>query len=70
MAIELRCSGTLHGILSDDHTELEVKCKRRACGAAPGIVVLHTIRLDTGRVANTKRFAEPPSGKEKNNGSR
>jgi len=59
MAIELRCDGTLHGILSDDRTTLEVKCKRRACGHERGTVVLHTISLETGRVINTQRFSEP-----------
>lgn len=59
MPKELRCAGTLHGILSDDHKHLEVKCKRRSCGARKGVVVLHTISLDTGKVVKTSRFAEP-----------
>jgi hypothetical protein len=64
MAIELRCGGTLHGILQDDGKHLEVKCKRRTCGARPGVVVLHTISLETGKVTSTSRFTEP-SGKDR-----
>lgn len=63
MAIELRCNGTLHGILLDDGKHLEVKCKRRSCGAQRGVVVLHTISLETGKVTSTKRFTEP-TGKD------
>jgi hypothetical protein len=63
MTTELRCGGTLHGILSDDGKYLEVKCKRRACGAGKGVVVLHTLSLSTGKVTSTKRFAEP-TGKD------
>lgn len=59
MAIELRCDGDLYGILSDDGQTLEVKCKRRKCGAWPGVVILHTLSLRTGQVLETNRFAEP-----------
>lgn len=64
MTTHLRCEGNLYGILSDDHTELEVRCKRRKCGAGPGVIVLHTISLATGQVTQTKRFAEPHPRKE------
>lgn len=60
MATELRCEGNLFGVISDDHQTIEVKCKRRKCGAAPGVVVLHTISLSSGDVTETKRFREPP----------
>jgi hypothetical protein len=50
----------MHGILSEDGTELEVKCKRRSCGKRPGVVVLHTFNLTTGKLKYTKRFREPP----------
>ena len=56
---DLRCPGTLHGILSDDHVMLEVKCKRRVCGARPGVIVLHTFNVVTGCLVDTKRYAEP-----------
>lgn len=59
MPKELRCGGTLHGILSDDGKHLEVKCKRRSCGARRGVVVLHTIDLESGKVVKTSRFSEP-----------
>lgn len=64
MAVELRCDGMLYGILSDDGTTVEVKCKRRRCGAQPGIVVLHTIELANGKVIDTQRFSEPQPRKE------
>lgn len=64
MPVELRCDGMLYGILSDDGTTVEVKCKRRKCGAQPGTVVLHTIDLTTGKVIATRRFAEPHPRKE------
>lgn len=67
--IELRCDGTLHGIVDDEGKTLEVKCKRRSCGAGPGIIVLHTISLETGEVVQTKRFAEPRIKKGSNHGS-
>lgn len=56
---DLRCKGTLHAILSDDKKYIEVKCKRRTCGARKGLVVLHTIALDSGKVVDTRRFADP-----------
>jgi len=64
MATQLRCEGTMFGILSDDRQTLEVKCKRRSCGAEKGSVILHTISLDTGQVVKTERFAEPRLRKE------
>ena len=63
--IELRCNGTLHGIVDTANMTIEVKCKRRTCGAASGVVVLHTISLTTGEVVETKRFAEPQIQKGK-----
>lgn len=65
MATELRCEGNLYGVLDDDHKTLEVKCKRRTCGAKSGIIVLHTLSLETGQVVSTRRFKQPSSvGKE------
>jgi len=64
MPTELRCNGTLYGILSDDRTTIEVKCHRRKCGYAPGVVVLHTLSLETGQVISTQRFKEPRTKKE------
>lgn len=64
MGIQLRCEGNLYGVLSDDLTTIEVKCKRRRCGAAQGVIVLHTISLETGEVVETKRFREPNLRKE------
>jgi len=64
MTTQLRCDGNLYGVISDDHQTIEVKCKRRACGHAPGVIILHTISLATGQVVNTKRFREPQIRKE------
>lgn len=64
MTTELRCDGNLYGILSDDHKTLEVKCKRRKCGFAPGVVVLHTLSIETGKVITTRRFQDPAFRKE------
>lgn len=64
MTTELRCEGTLYGVLSDDHTTIEVKCKRRRCGYRSGVVILHTLSLETGKVIKTLRFQEPPVRKE------
>lgn len=55
----LRCEGnTIHGRMLDDHT-LEVKCKRRRCGVKYGVVVLHTFDIRTGKLIDTKRYADP-----------
>lgn len=56
--VDLRCEGTLHGRVIDGK-ELEVKCKRRQCGYRKGIVILHTIDLETGKTVATKVYAEP-----------
>lgn len=64
MAIELRCEGTMHGILDDDSSTLEVKCKRRGCGARPGVVILHTFDVKTGKLIGTQQFSEPRVRKE------
>lgn len=64
MTTELRCEGTLFGVISDDLKTIEVKCKRRKCGHRPGVVVLHTLSLETGKEVSTRRFADPAYRKE------
>lgn len=60
MPKELRCGGTMHGILSEDNRYLEVKCKRRGCGAGPGVVVLHTFDLQAGgKLVKTNKYRDP-----------
>ena len=59
MTTQLRCEGNLYGIISDDAKTIEVKCKRRKCGAKPGIIVLHTLSLETGKEVTTRRFRDP-----------
>lgn len=64
MSIQLRCEGTLHGIVSDDaRGTLERTCHQRRCGYRKGTVILHTWDLTTGQVT-TKRFREPQIRKE------
>ena len=48
MQVPLRCSNDLYGIYDTDNMTIEVKCKRRRCGARPGVVVLHEISLKEG----------------------
>lgn len=67
MARELRCDGTLHGVMLDDHT-LEVKCTRRKCGVQPGIIVLHRFNLASGEVS-TVRYKDPRPEGRSNNGA-
>lgn len=55
---ELRCGNTMHGILREGRY-LEVKCKRRPCGAAPGVVVLHLFDLTNGQLTETKCYRDP-----------
>lgn len=55
---ELRCGYMMHGILRGENL-IEVKCKRRPCGAKPGVVVLHTFNLTTGKLVGTVRFRDP-----------
>lgn len=59
MIIELRCGGTMHGKLSVRDAILEVKCNRRGCGAKPGVVVLHTFDVNTGKMIGTRKFRDP-----------
>lgn len=59
--VPLRCDGTMHAKLDLESHTLEVKCKRRRCGAESGVVVLHTFDCSTGELITTRRFANPPS---------
>lgn len=56
---ELRCGGTMHAKLDAESRRLQVKCGRRSCGAAKGVVVLHTFDLTTGELVGTARFTDP-----------
>lgn len=68
--IELRCPGTMHARIDLEAQILEVKCKRRGCGAAPGVVVLHTFSLTTGELLQTRQFQDPLVRKEDRHDSR
>lgn len=70
MLIPLRCPQDMYGNFDDEELTLEVKCKRRRCGAGLGVIVLHKISLKEGQVGklvSTKRFADPNKRKGKNN---
>lgn len=57
---DLRCEGPrLHGVVDWDAKTIEVKCDRRKCGHAPGVVVLHTFCLQFGRLLSTKFYNDP-----------
>lgn len=58
--MDLRCVSTMHGKVHDE--VLEVVCKRRACGAKTGVVVLHYFNIHTGVLIKTLRFADPKKG--------
>lgn len=59
--MELRCQAkTLYGKVSDNAVgKLEVRCRGSWCGYRPGVVVLHTFDLSTGKVEKTERFSDP-----------
>jgi hypothetical protein len=65
MAIELRCEGNLYGVYDPEAHTLEVRCKRRAHGAYPGTIVLHTISLETGKVVDTHKYKDPRVDQQK-----
>lgn len=67
MTIEMRCSGTMHAKIND--LGIEIKCKRRTCGARPGVVVLHTFDSETGHLLKTERYADPARQGEKQHAS-
>lgn len=56
----------MHGILDIEIMQgnFEVRCDSRLCGKRPGVVVLHTIDLETGRV-ETRKFKSPPNPKKR-----
>lgn len=59
MVIDLRCEGDLYGRYDPETHSVEVRCKRRKHGAQPGIIILHTISLDTGQVVETQKYRDP-----------
>lgn len=60
MPKELRCGGTMHGILSEDGRYLEVKCRRCSSRAGAGVVVLHTFDLhNKGKLSKTEKYRDP-----------
>lgn len=64
MRLSLRCEHKLHGILDAEEPSgiFEVRCDSQLCGKRPGVIVLHTIDLQTSKV-ETKFFKQPPTMK-------
>lgn len=58
--VELRCAnGIKFGELFPDREVVEVKCRSARCGAGPGVIVIHSFDLITGRMVGTETFREP-----------
>ena len=66
--IELRCGSTMHAIVREGRY-LEVKCKRRQCGASKYVIVLHLWDLTTMELVDTKRYRNPRPERDKHNAS-
>lgn len=58
---ELRCDhNILFGKIDTEEGFLEVRCRSRLCGHVPGeVVVLHRFSLDSGKLLDTVRYADP-----------
>ena len=60
--MELRCDTgkVLFGNVSEGATgTIDVSCRGKWCGKAPGVVVVHRFDLATGEVIKTEKFSEP-----------
>lgn len=57
MQAELRCDGSLHGILTDEGF-VEVKCHSFKCGASSEVVVLHYFDPSSGKLVKTNRYRD------------
>lgn len=66
--MELRCpQGKLFGLVVDGL--LEVRCRSKFCGDAPGVVIIHRFDLVTGETRETRHFKDPtPQVKGTSNG--
>jgi hypothetical protein len=63
--VELRCdNGIKFAELYPDLREIAVKCRSGRCGAARGVVVIHTFDLATGRMVGTERYRDPVTEQE------
>ncbi len=63
--MDLRCGPRLHGILVEGTNLIEVKCNSARCGHGGGQVVFHRFDVNTGELAQTLRFRDPRSRKDK-----
>jgi hypothetical protein len=60
---ELRCGGTMHGVIKYHHGVrcLETKCHHIRCKEGKPVSVLHYFSLDTGVLVDTVIFQDPAS---------
>jgi hypothetical protein len=65
--MDLRCAGRKHGELHDGIVEF--KCNFGKCGSRKGVVVIHRFDTFTGEMLETLRFAEPPEGGTRQDGT-
>lgn len=66
---DLRCaSGTLFAVVTGD-SEVEVRCRKPACGYRPGVLVLHRFDIRTGAVLGTKVYQDAVLLKEEVSGT-
>ena len=56
--VELRCNGTLHGILLPNGL-LEVKCHHIKCTKGKPGTLFHYFNSTTGEIVDTKMFQDP-----------
>lgn len=69
MSEQLRCPNQiLFGELDHEDGVLEVKCRSKRCGAAPGKVILHRFSTHTGNFLETKVFRDPKQRKDRDDG--
>ena len=59
--VELRCSGTLHGVLKVHHGVrcLESKCHQFRCTKGRAVAVFHYYSLETGELVDTVTYQDP-----------
>jgi hypothetical protein len=58
---ELRCLGTMHGVVKYHHGSrcLETKCHHIRCTKGRAVAVLHYYSLETGALVDTVVFQDP-----------
>jgi hypothetical protein len=60
--VDLRCNHKKFAEILEEEGVLEIKCSSSFCGAGPGTVVLHRFDLQSGKMVETRKYAEPRKG--------